>query len=813
MERSSMHGCGTEVINKRAPPKLAKESMEDFLDASLVRETMMEGTKEEVWERESMSGLPTKKGMSSAQVFGHSWRPINPTWCWVPRSGIHTKSCYPARPDEVRRLRLSAKSVSRVRHQSLEARSYAQVVREGRMAWRRDHGGSNWKRRQDEWMEEDDLLEGDPCREQDLRAKLQRGSGDSTDRIPAEQVRAMPNIRPAGNFGNWKKGQGGRGFAARGGFGGRRGLGRSEFDGQGSRQFETKEKFRGAQFSGDSGLITENRLGTHFEKDFRLQEDQGKEIKCFRCTQSGHHQSECSNEPLCYKCKGFGHMAAECHMQRKLRLFGFGMPEQGFFGIDISENKEQMAGLVASIHVLEGEPNEEKLEEELKNLVQENWEFRVRRVDKFDFIASFPDKGSLETYAKLNSLEMPIYRFRVKIGKTSVDPKASAELQSVWVKIFNIPEKAREKIIVKEVASLVGKPVTVDELSLIKDGPVRVQVLCRDPSRIRGLVEVFFNKTGYELKFLVEGKHRKATAAGGYITKGDSDEEDHNRDRDKAGRKDGKRGGGKFDRKGKEIERNQESSHGDSHEEENTECMEVDTHDCLLAGVHPMEGFSNTINEGLGEQTDGADISFDHADQLVLKQKMKEHVLEVNPMVLLDSQQSEIVDQEEENGKTAKELAHFGGVIGGSDGDILDFPGGEDMEAALEVDKQNNAEGNANRFKLVNHTSREGNEKQQICMADCGDETLAFEEEGSKWDVVVNKRGRKKTTTKGPVRATRASSRIPRDGIPILEKATRRALEKDITQELERATQDKGSSDVGRYSGLNEELVTGTALG
>jgi hypothetical protein len=219
-ERSSMHGCGTEVINNGASSKLAKESMEDFLDASLVRETVMEGTTEEIWERDSMSGLPSKKGLSSAQVFGHSWRPINPTWCWVPRSGIHTKSSYPARPDEVCRLRLSAKSVSRVRQQSLEARSYAQVVREGRMAWRRDHGGSNWKRRQDEWMEEDDLLDGDPCREQDLRAKLQRGSGDSTDRIPAEQVRAMPNIRPAGSFGNWKKGQGGRGFAARGGFGG-----------------------------------------------------------------------------------------------------------------------------------------------------------------------------------------------------------------------------------------------------------------------------------------------------------------------------------------------------------------------------------------------------------------------------------------------------------------------------------------------------------------------------------------------------------------------------------------------------------------
>jgi hypothetical protein len=90
MGRGSKHGCGAEVINNGASSKLAKESMEDFLDASLVRETVTEGTEEEIWEKESMRGLPMKKALSSAQVFGHSWRAINPTWCWVPRSGIHT---------------------------------------------------------------------------------------------------------------------------------------------------------------------------------------------------------------------------------------------------------------------------------------------------------------------------------------------------------------------------------------------------------------------------------------------------------------------------------------------------------------------------------------------------------------------------------------------------------------------------------------------------------------------------------------------------------------------------------------------------
>jgi hypothetical protein len=54
---------------------------------------------------------------------------------------------------------------------------------------------------------------------------------------------------------------------------------------------------------------------------------------------------------------------------------------------------------------------------------------------------------------------------------------------SVWVRIYNLPNGACEEGIVKEVASFVGKLVVVDELSLIKDEPVRVKVDSRDPSR------------------------------------------------------------------------------------------------------------------------------------------------------------------------------------------------------------------------------------------------------------------------------------------------------------------------------------------
>jgi hypothetical protein len=136
------------------------------------------------------------------------------------------------------------------------------------------------------------------------------------------------------------------------------------------------------------------------------------------------------NDPLCYKCKEAGHMAAECHNHKKLRLFGFGIPEQGFFGLDIPEHKMQVVGLNVVIHILEGEPTEGKLEEELKNLVQANWDFGVKRLDKYDFNASFPNKSSLESYAKLSNLELPIYGYRVQVSKAKSDPKVSSVLQS-----------------------------------------------------------------------------------------------------------------------------------------------------------------------------------------------------------------------------------------------------------------------------------------------------------------------------------------------------------------------------------------------
>ena len=46
--------------------------------------------------------------------------------------------------------------------------------------------------------------------------------------------------------------------------------------------------------------------------------------------------------------------------------------------------------------------------------------------------------------------------------------------------------------------------MAIDELSLIREGPVRVKIGARDIDKIRGCVEIFINKQGHEIRFIPE---------------------------------------------------------------------------------------------------------------------------------------------------------------------------------------------------------------------------------------------------------------------------------------------------------------------
>jgi hypothetical protein len=97
-----------------------------------------------------------------------------------------------------------------------------------------------------------------------------------------------------------------------------------------------------------------------------------------------------------------------------------------------------------------------------------------------------------------------VHGIKVKILKSNLDPDAVELLQSTWVKIFGLPAIACKEDVVMKVATLAGEPLVVDELSLIRNGPIRVKLNCRDPLKFRGFVRIFFNKFGYEIRFVSE---------------------------------------------------------------------------------------------------------------------------------------------------------------------------------------------------------------------------------------------------------------------------------------------------------------------
>jgi hypothetical protein len=185
-------------------------------------------------------------------------------------------------------------------------------------------------------------------------------------------------------------------------------------------------------------------------------------------------------------------------------MYGFGILGQGFYSINIPKRKVKEAAATAIVTVLEGDASVEKADRELKHLVQEDWDFKVRKMDHQEYLVVFPDNRSLETFTKLTCLEMSLFGLKSKIKKSSINPEVSSVLQIVWIKIHKVPGIARDVDIVKEITSLVAEPLVVDEQSLIRDEPMRVKGRCRNPSAIRGYIEYFFNREGINLKFEVE---------------------------------------------------------------------------------------------------------------------------------------------------------------------------------------------------------------------------------------------------------------------------------------------------------------------
>lgn len=204
----------------------------------------------------------------------------------------------------------------------------------------------------------------------------------------------------------------------------------------------------------------------------------------------------------------------------------------------------------------------------------------------------FPDTQTLNTFHKLSAFDMLLFNLKGKLEKSNLNPLSSSVLHTVWIRIHNVLGFAREVEIVKEITTLVAEPILVDELSLVRDEPVRVKVRCRKPEVIQGDLEFFFNG-GVFLRFEVEGKMGAGRGGQGGPPPGPG-KPDGSFDKDKdhqPGDDKQRKGNGKFDRFGR-LDREMDSSLKGSMEEPVEQCFKETSFEGLKAKtVDPIAAF------------------------------------------------------------------------------------------------------------------------------------------------------------------------------------------------------------------------------
>ena len=121
-----------------------------------------------------------------------------------------------------------------------------------------------------------------------------------------------------------------------------------------------------------------------------------------------------------------------------------------------------------------------------------------------DFAVVFPSADLLHMAKSSGKLFLSIHDITVLVRDSIHETIVPLSMPEVWLCLHGIPKKRRRVDRLMEGLKMLGRPIVVDELSLIRVGSVRMKFGCRARDKMNGFVQVWFNHEGYAIRVEVE---------------------------------------------------------------------------------------------------------------------------------------------------------------------------------------------------------------------------------------------------------------------------------------------------------------------
>jgi hypothetical protein len=183
---------------------------------------------------------------------------------------------------------------------------------------------------------------------------------------------------------------------------------------------------------------------------------------------------------------------------------------------------------------------------ELKDLVDETWDWQVRKLNETDFSVVLPSKESLRMAIRGGGPTLPTSKCKALVTVPTGDPLAVEQLEEIWVRLHGVPPPLRHPDRLLMTTREIGRPVGVDTSTLSHPlQPIRMSFGCRVPVILPSHVMLFANMQGFRVQV-----ERKAASPGNspphapppQFPKDKSDEKEEDNDETDEDRWDGRRG-------------------------------------------------------------------------------------------------------------------------------------------------------------------------------------------------------------------------------------------------------------------------------